>query len=203
MSWGRSRMPGWQDRRPGARVLPWLDDVLAGGDRSHDLDRGVIQLLCVLNHDHRVCAARQHPAREGDGSLAVENADLGRSAHRHLADDVEIGRQALRSAERVRGTDRVAVHGRAREGREIFRRYDGGAGHAPHGVGGGQTLRLHLGHAAVVQGTERSVGRQDVEELRHGAPSIVRLPIIAAARGRPSGVARLPTGLGAAAAAAG
>ena len=62
-----------------------------GADRSEHLDGRAIDVLGVLHHHDGIGAVRQHPTgRDGDGLTQVR-ATLGRVAHQHFADDVQIG----------------------------------------------------------------------------------------------------------------
>ena len=88
-------------------------------------------------------------------------------AHRHLADELQVSRQALGRAVRVGRAHRVPVDGRAGEARQVVRREHGLAGDAPVRVG--ERDRFQRGPARRAEAGQRVGHRADGKELARGA----------------------------------
>ena len=108
-------------------VLAAAADVQAGGDGG-GRDDGVAPRLGVLDLEHRVGAGRDRGAgRDPRGGAGLERDALG-AARGQVADHAQLG-----AGRDVRRADRVAVHRRAVERRQVDHRARLGGEHAADG----------------------------------------------------------------------
>ena len=114
-------MAAGEDRLAAAHVVADADDVLPGRDAPVHLDLRIPDLLGVLDHHHAVRAGWQHAAGGDAHRLALPQLTPGRLPHGDRTGEAQIGRQGLRRAEGVGRADRVPVHVRAVEVRQVSR----------------------------------------------------------------------------------
>jgi hypothetical protein len=105
-----------------------LADVLPGRRGREDIDRTGVRLRRLFHHHDRVRAGRQRGAR-GDFGARAAGDDLRRYGSSEDAIQLaEADGDVARGALSVGCDDRVAVHRRSRERRDVDRRSDSGGG---------------------------------------------------------------------------
>ncbi len=154
-----------------------VGDELAGGGGAPQLDRRPLRgldELRVLDHQHRVGAARQHAAgRDRRRSPRLDRERRRTAARQDLAVEQEATRRRVARADEVGGTYRKPVHTGAIERRHVVRRRDVGAEHPAQRLFQRDTLARQGGEIEVaLEARLRLLGRDDLEELllAGGAP---------------------------------
>ncbi len=105
---------------------------------------------------------------DDDGLARPLDGHVGRPTHNHLAHHTQQGRQALARAVRVGRAQGVAVHGAAAKNGQGVGREDGFGRHPAQGVVGRHLIGFFNRLDMAQQQRARFVGRQHVEEFRHG-----------------------------------
>ena len=126
---------GRQHRLAGLHIFAGAQLVFTrrGGPQQFHLAR--TGGLGVLNHHHRVSTLGQHPAGVDQGSLSGLQAKSRRGPHGHLTHQAQVGRQAVGRAKGITRAHGKAIYGRARKGRQRFRRDHRMSGHPAKGRG--------------------------------------------------------------------
>ena len=171
---GRAQPPPGRDRHlPGPHVLADGQHVLTGRRRVEHLHlrlrrawRRAVE-VGVLDHHHRIGAGRDHRAGVRAHRLAGAHGDRRNHAGRHVVDQQQIGRRLFRRAQRVGGTDRVAVHRRAGEGRQRLARDQVLRKHAAERRLERNDFRPFDTGTSAAKDRERVAGRQHGEQLVH------------------------------------
>ncbi|MFN8643110.1 MAG: hypothetical protein U0802_16185 [Candidatus Binatia bacterium] len=151
-----------EHRRTASDVLADAQHVLPRRHAALDLDGAVADLVGVLDHHHRVGAARRHAAGGNVHRLPFAQRGARRGAHLDAAGKAQVNRHARRGAEGVGGAHGVTVHVGAIEVRQVARGLQGGRQHAAGRVAGGHALRRERAQGA--DGRARLVGGDDAEE---------------------------------------
>ena len=169
-------MAGRQDHLAEADVFADLDHVLPDGDRPQHLDLGLADALGVFDHDDGVRIRRDHAAGVDECALAFVQRHGRGPAHRHLAGDVEIGRQAGRGAVGVARSHGVAIHRGPREARQIVGGAQGLRQHTAQGIDNVQALGSDDGSKGRLESAPGFRGGLDLEQLGHeGDTTLKRL----------------------------
>ena len=151
---------GLEHGLPGPDVAAAIPDVRARGDRSAHLQAAVF-LVDELDRDDGVGALGHHAAG-GDGhGLARRERPHGRVAGRNPAGH----RERDRCDRRVGRTQRVAVHGRARERRQV----DGGDGGLGENAPGRALDRHALGLERLRPVEHEPLGLGERDQVSHDA----------------------------------
>ena len=97
--------------------------ILSIVDRPANIDP-VREGLSILDHDHGIRPVRHHGAGGDLGRFTLGDPDVRKPSHGNASNQAEGGRSVLSGFKRIRGLNRIAVHGGTMETRNIHLRDD-------------------------------------------------------------------------------